>query len=124
MLKLPGDVSVLSVSQSATLTLAIINFIIPFLLIFIIDGFRGVKNITSNFSSFNHIYTYSRIINGISALILVNKSSPSLTMLALAVFSKKFQPKHIYRVNKDEEIELAKAHSAKAVLHAWIHLLY
>ena len=42
-LKLPGDVSVLGVSQSATLTLAIINFIIPFLLIFIIDGFRGVK---------------------------------------------------------------------------------
>ncbi|EWN22125.1 LctP family lactate transporter [Staphylococcus aureus M1157] len=72
-LKLPGDVSVLGVSQSATLTLAIINFIIP----------------------------------------------PLLTMLALAVFSKKFQPKHIYRVNKDEEIEPAKAHSAKAVLHAW-----
>ncbi len=65
-LKLPGDVSVLGVSQSATLTLAIINFIIPFLLIFIIDGFRGVKvNITSNFSSFNHLYTYSRIINSI-----------------------------------------------------------
>ncbi len=40
---------------------------------------------------------------------------PLLTMLALAVF-KKFQPKHIYRVNKDEEIEPAKAHCLKAIL--------
>ena len=103
-LKLPGDVSVLGVSQSATLTLAIINFIIPFLLIFIIDGFRGVKETLPAILVVSITYTLTQGL---------------LTMLALAVFSKKFQPKHIYRVNKDEEIEPAKAHSAKAVLHAW-----
>ena len=37
----------MGVSQTSTLTLAIINFFIPFLLIFIIDGLKGVKrNIT------------------------------------------------------------------------------
>ena len=33
----------MGVSQTSTLTLAIINFFIPFLLIFIIDGLKGVK---------------------------------------------------------------------------------
>ena len=42
-LHLPGHVEAMSVSQVSTLTLAIINFIIPFLLIFIIDGFKGIK---------------------------------------------------------------------------------
>ena len=42
-LHLPGHVQAMAVSQTSTLTLAIINFIIPFLLIFIIDGFKGIK---------------------------------------------------------------------------------
>ena len=35
----------MGVSQTSTLTLAIINFFIPFLLIFIIDGLKGVKTL-------------------------------------------------------------------------------
>ena len=42
-LHLPGGVHAMGVSQTSTLTLAIINFFIPFLLIFIIDGLKGVK---------------------------------------------------------------------------------
>ncbi|HCW8660548.1 TPA: L-lactate permease [Staphylococcus aureus] len=119
-LKLPGDVSVLGVSQSATLTLAIINFIIPFLLIFIIDGFRGVKETLPAILVVSITYTLTQgLLTVFSGPELADIIPPLLTMLALAVFSKKFQPKHIYRVNKDEEIEPAKAHSAKAVLHAW-----
>ena len=42
-LNLPGHVEAMGVSQTSTLTLAIINFFIPFLLIFIVDGFKGIK---------------------------------------------------------------------------------
>ena len=45
-------------------------------------------------------------------------------MLALAVFSKKFQPKHIYRVNKDEEIEPAKHILQKQYYMHGVHSLY
>ncbi|POC76762.1 L-lactate permease, partial [Vibrio vulnificus] len=41
-LHLPGDVSAMGVSQTSVFTLVIINFFIPFLLIFIIDGFKGI----------------------------------------------------------------------------------
>ena len=100
--------------------MAIINFIIPFLLIFIIDGFRGVKETLPAILVVSITYTLTQgLLTVFSGPELADIIPPLLTMLALAVFSKKFQPKHIYRVNKDEEIEPAKAHSAKAVLHAW-----
>ncbi|WP_141708427.1 L-lactate permease, partial [Staphylococcus aureus] len=97
-LKLPGDVSVLGVSQSATLTLAIINFIIPFFLIFIIDGFRGVKETLPAILVVSITYTLTQgLLTVFSGPELADLIPPLLTMLALAVFSKKFQPKHIYR---------------------------
>lgn len=40
-------------------------------------------------------------------------------MGALALFSRKFQPKHIFRVQKDVEPEPAKHHNAKEIIYAW-----
>ena len=86
-LKLPGDVSVLGVSQSATLTLAIINFIIPFLLIFIIDGFRGVKETLPAILVVSITYTLTQgLLTVFSGPELADIIPPLLTMLALAVF--------------------------------------
>ncbi len=85
-LKLPGDVSVLGVSQSATLTLAIINFIIPFLLIFIIDGFRGVKETLPAILVVSITYTLTQgLLTVFSGPELADIIPPLLTMLALAV---------------------------------------
>src|SRR5699024_10144121 len=42
-LGLPGDVTGFAVSQMSALTLSIMNMFIPFLLLWIIDGFKGIK---------------------------------------------------------------------------------
>ena len=61
-LNLPGHVEAMGVSQTSTLTLAIINFFIPFLLIFIVDGFKGIKEtFTFNSCCFCHLYSFTRI---------------------------------------------------------------
>ena len=56
-LHLPGHVEAMERVSSVYTLLAIINFIIPFLLIFIIDGFKGIKE--TNFSS--HLYSITRL---------------------------------------------------------------
>ena len=115
-LKLPGDVSVLGVSQSATLTLAIINFIIPFLLIFIIDGFRGVKETLPAILVVSITYTLTQgLLTVFSGPELADIIPPLLTMLALAVFSKKVQPKNIFRIQKDVKPEAPKKLKGKEV---------
>ena len=42
-LGLPSDVTGFAVSQMSALTLSIMNMFIPFLLVWIIDGFKGIK---------------------------------------------------------------------------------
>ena len=64
-LHLPGGVHAMGVSQTSTLTLAIINFFIPFLLIFIIDGLKGVRNITCYLSCICYLYSITRFTNSI-----------------------------------------------------------
>ncbi|MGT0243859.1 L-lactate permease [Staphylococcus aureus] len=93
---MPGDVSVLGVSQSATLTLAIINFIIPFLLLLLMV-LEVLKKHYQQFSVVSITYTLTQgLLTVFSGPELADIIPPLLTMLALAVFSKKFQPKHIY----------------------------
>ncbi|MDH5042523.1 L-lactate permease, partial [Enterococcus faecalis] len=69
--------------------------------------FRGVKETLPAILVVSITYTLTQgLLTVFSGPELADIIPPLLTMLALAVFSKKFQPKHIYRVNKDEEIEM------------------
>ena len=93
-LHLPGHVQAMAVSQTATLTLAIINFIIPFLLIFIIDGFKGIKETLPQILVASITYT---VLQGLITVFvgpeLADIIPPLVTMGVLAVFSKKFNRK-------------------------------
>ncbi len=119
-LHLPGGVHAMGVSQTSTLTLAIINFFIPFLLIFIIDGLKGVKETLPAILVVSVTYT---VLQGLLTVFngpeLADIIPPLVTMGALALFSRKFQPKHIFRVQKDVEPEPAKHHNAKEIIYAW-----
>ena len=119
-LNLPGHVEAMGVSQTSTLTLAIINFFIPFLLIFIVDGFKGIKETLPSILVVSVTYTVLQglltVFNGPELADII----PSLaSMLALALFSKKFQPKNIFRVQKDVKPEAPKKLKGKEVLFAW-----
>ncbi|MBK1405241.1 L-lactate permease [Staphylococcus hominis] len=119
-LHLPGHVQAMAVSQTSTLTLAIINFIIPFLLIFIIDGFKGIKETLPQILVASITFT---VLQGLITVFvgpeLADIIPPLVTMGVLAVFSKKVQPKNIFRIQKDVKPEAVKPHSGKEILYAW-----
>ncbi|MDH9930479.1 L-lactate permease [Staphylococcus capitis] len=119
-LHLPGNVTAMDVSQTATLTLAIINFFIPFLLIFIIDGFKGIKETLPSILVVSVTYTVLQaLLTVFNGPELADIIPPLASMLALALFSKKFQPKHIFRIQQDVEPEPVKHHKGKEILYAW-----
>lgn len=100
-LHLPGNVSAMGVSQTSTLTLAFINFFIPFLLIFIIDGFKGIKETLPSILVVSITYTaLQALLTVFNGPELADIIPPLASMLALALFSKKFQPKNIFRIQK------------------------
>jgi len=119
-LHLPGHVTAMGVSQTSTLTLAIINFFIPFLLIAIIDGFKGIKETLPAILVVSITYT---VLQGLLTVFngpeLADIVPPLASMGALALFSRKFQPKNIFRVQKDVKPEPTKYLTAKQVLYAW-----
>ena len=89
------------VSQTSTLTLAFINFFIPFLLIFIIDGFKGIKETLPSILVVSITYTaLQALLTVFNGPELADIIPPLASMLALALFSKKFQPKNIFRIQK------------------------
>ena len=88
-LHLPGNVTAMGVSQTATLTLAIINFFIPFLLIFIIDGFKGIKETLPSILVVSVTYTVLQaLLTVFNGPELADIIPPLASMLALALFSK------------------------------------
>lgn len=100
-LHLPGDVSAMGVSQTSVFTLVIINFFIPFLLIFIIDGFKGIKETLPSILVVSITYTVLQaLLTVFNGPELADIIPPLASMLALALFSRKFQPKHTFRVQK------------------------
>ena len=88
-LGLQGNISSLDVSQISTLTLPIINFIIPFLLVMILDGFKGIKEILPMILVVSLTYSgLQLILTYFQGPELADIIPPLLSMVALAVFSK------------------------------------
>lgn len=90
-LNLHGGISAIEVSRYSTFTLAFINFFIPFLLVFILDGFKGIKETLPAILVVSITYT---VLQGILTLAqgpeLADIIPPLASMGALALFSRKF----------------------------------
>lgn len=115
---LEGNVTSMKVSMMTALTLPIINFTIPFLLIWLIDGIKGIKEVLPAILVTSITYTISQAFMTIFIGPELADIIPALlTMGLLALFSKKWQPKNIYLMNgksfKYENI------SKKDILKAW-----
>ncbi|WP_436862795.1 L-lactate permease [Staphylococcus caeli] len=119
-LGLPKDVSVIAVSAMSALTLVFINLLIPFLLIWIIDGFKGIKETLPSILVVGITFT---VLQGLITVFigpeLADIIPPLGAMLALALFSKKFQPKHIFRINEGEQPQAVTKHKPKEIIYAW-----
>ncbi|MGF9977415.1 L-lactate permease [Viridibacillus arvi] len=117
-LNLEGNVTAMDVSTMTALTLPIINFTIPFLLIFLIDGLKGIKETLPAILVVSTTYTVTQAIITISiGPELADIIPPLLAMGILALFSKKWKPKNIFLLN-NKEVKIEK-HTTGDVIKAW-----
>lgn len=117
-LNLEGGVTAMDVSSLTALTLPIINFTIPFLLIFLIDGIKGIKETLPAILVVSATYTVTQaIITVFLGPELADIIPPLLAMGLLAVFLKKWKPKNIFLLN-GEEVKIEK-HSTNDVIKSW-----
>lgn len=119
-LGLPDNISGMAVSQMSALTLVFMNLLIPFLLIWIIDGFKGIKETLPAILIVGGTFA---VLQGLITVFigpeLADIIPPLVSMLALALFSKKFQPKNIFRLKKDEKPQTITKHKPKEIIYAW-----
>lgn len=112
------NVTSMKVSMMTALTLPIINFTIPFLLIWLIDGIKGIKEVLPAILLTSITYTISQALMTLFIGPELADIIPSLlTMGLLALFLKKWQPKNIYLIN-GSEFKYEK-NSKKDILKAW-----
>jgi len=115
-----GNIETLELSQTLAYTLPVISFVIPFLLIFILDGFKGIKETLPALLLVSVIFTgvqlFTMVVLGPE---LANILASLISMGALALFLQKWQPKNTYREKGAAETrELAK-YSLTDIIKAW-----
>lgn len=117
-LNLQGNVTSMDVTTMTAMTLPIINFIIPFLLVWLMDGWKGIKEVLPAIFIVSATYTLSQIV--ITLLIGPELADiiPSLLSLGiLALFLRRWQPKRIFLLS-DHQVKMEK-HSAGDIIKAW-----
>ena len=115
---LDGNVTSMNVSIMTAFTLPIINFTIPFLLVWLISGFKGIKEVLPAILVTSTTYTVTQAIITIFLGPELADIIPSLLAMGLlALFSKKWKPKRIFLLN-GKECKVEK-HSLREVVQAW-----
>lgn len=115
-----GNLETLELSQTLAYTLPAISFTIPFLLIFILDGFKGIKETLPALLLVSVIFTgvqlFTMVILGPE---LANILASVASMGALALFLQRWQPKNTYREKGAPEVIDPTKYSLPAIIKAW-----
>lgn len=115
-----GGMETMELSQTLGWILPVISFGVPFLLIYILNGFKGVKEILPALlvvsGSFTTIQVLTMVFIGPE---LANILASLVSMVALALFLRKWQPKRIYREPDATKRLEQKHYSLKQILVAW-----
>ncbi|MCY9548801.1 lactate permease LctP family transporter [Lysinibacillus xylanilyticus] len=115
-----GGMETIDLSRMTALILPLISFLVPFLLIFILNGLKGIKEI------FPAIFLVSSVFSVLQLLTIATIGPelaniiPSLvSMLVLAAFLRKWQPKMIYHEPGVEVTGTLKIYTMKEIMVAW-----
>lgn len=115
-----GGIETLELSQMLAWVLPLISFAIPFLLIFILNGWKGIKE------TFPAILVVSTVYTGAQTATMVfigpelaNILASLLSMVALALFLKKWKPTTIYREPGAETQAIQQSYTFKQIVVAW-----
>ncbi|WP_366248795.1 L-lactate permease [Terribacillus aidingensis] len=115
-----GGISSLELSRTLALILPPISFLIPFLLVFILNGFKGIKETLPALLVLSGTYT---IIQTATMIFigpeLANIGAALISMGVLSLFLRKWQPKHIYREKGAEVQEKPEKYTMGQVVKAW-----
>lgn len=112
------NVTSMKVSTLTVFTLPIINFTIPFLLIWLMDGIKGIKEILPAILVTSSTYTVTQALITVTIGPELADIIPSLlTMGVLALFLKKWQPKNIFLFEGNER--KVETYSIGEVVKAW-----
>ncbi|PAE15938.1 L-lactate permease [Virgibacillus sp. 7505] len=115
-----GGISSLELSRTLALILPPVSFLIPFLLVFILNGFKGIKETLPALLVLSGTYT---IIQTATMIFigpeLANIGAALISMGVLALFLRKWQPKTIYREKEAEVQEESAKYSLGQVVKAW-----
>ncbi|QGX67187.1 L-lactate permease [Bacillus sp. ms-22] len=115
-----GNMPPLALSQTLVYTIPFISFCIPFLLIFIVDGFKGIKETLPALLVVSGSYAILQAVTMVTmGPELANIISALASMGMLALFLRKWQPTHIYREEGAPAIEQKQTYSGIEVLKAW-----
>ncbi|MFC2562772.1 MAG: L-lactate permease, partial [Kingella oralis] len=117
--KLEG-VTALGVSQAANTTLPIVAASVPFLLVWILDGFKGIKETLPALLVTSVVFTVSQMV--VSYFLgpeLVDIVPPLLSLAALAALCTQWKPKNIFRLVAEDESNKAKF-STGQIVDAWM----
>ncbi|TVP81551.1 MAG: L-lactate permease [Alkalicoccus sp.] len=115
-----GNLETLELSQMLAYLLPMISFAIPFLLIFILSGVKGVKETLPALFVVSGIYTGVQIFTIIFlGPELANILAALASMAGLALFLRKWQPKTIHREENAPEVQEGESYSIKEIIKAW-----
>ncbi|MED2942712.1 L-lactate permease [Bacillus swezeyi] len=114
-----GGLTPLELSRTLAWMLPVIAFAVPFLLVFILDGFKGIRETLPALLVLSGSYTAVQAFTMIAlGPELADILAALISMGALALFLRKWQPRHIYREAGNEQ-ESAERYSAADIIKAW-----
>mgnify|MGYP004532196197 CR=1 FL=1 len=114
-----GGVDVMDLSRDLVFILQPLAFLVPFLLVLILDGLRGLRETWPATVVLSVVFSASQA----AVLLLLGPELADvipglLGMLALAALRSVWQPKHVFHEDGAEAPELEK-HTAREVVAAW-----
>lgn len=115
-----GNLETMELSRMLAFTLPMISFAIPFLLIFILNGVKGIKETLPALLVVSGIYTGTQTFTILFlGPELANILAALLSMAGLALFLRKWKPKTIYRESDAPETTHMDTYSLKEIVKAW-----
>ncbi|MGI8313773.1 L-lactate permease [Halobacillus mangrovi] len=115
-----GNLETMELSRTLAYILPMISFAIPFLLVFILNGIKGIKETLPALLVVSGIYTGVQIFTILFlGPELANILAALASMAGLALFLRKWQPKTIHREANAPEVQQGEAYSIKEIIKAW-----
>ncbi|MNO67590.1 L-lactate permease [compost metagenome] len=121
------DISALEIASRTSYIIPFVSFVVAFVLVFIIDGFKGIKQTWPAILVCGGTFAIVQfaVLNTIGP-VLVDIISALLSLVALTLFLRVWKPKEIYRINQEQThsaIDKNRSISFGQTAYAWLPFL-